>query len=344
MFIAINAAGKIGAKYILDMELLGRPILEYHLRLAKALGAKKLLIILSREKQKDAALLISGYSIEHYFVENEAVTGADIILDIRDIYNLQTAQKSWRMQGSLKQSLIWRLNEEKDLGYAEAELKRSLWFPIGRYYIVPIAKFLSDRLARTKITPNQVTLVSFILGIASGFLLLFSYWPFYPIAALCHLLSWILDITDGKLARKKRVVSGYGAWFDSTIGEAMDYLVHLFIVFSIYLKTGQLWVVWAGVAYFIGKHIALFAMQTSAERFADTRDDSGVSVLDSGFRRTFSESLHFIHDADVRVHFLVLAILLNVPAVPLTTYAVYYNIWFIMKLGLEYIRFRRGVR
>jgi phosphatidylglycerophosphate synthase len=84
---------------------------------------------------------------------------------------------------------------------------------------------ISYRLARTAITPNQVTLANTALGLLSAWLFSFvGYWP-HVIAALMFLVSVTIDGVDGELARLKMVESPWGARLDVLT----DNLVHVAI-------------------------------------------------------------------------------------------------------------------
>ena len=82
---------------------------------------------------------------------------------------------------------------------------------------------ISLRLARTAITPNQVTLANTALGLLSAWLFSVpSYWP-RLIAALMFLVSVTFDGVDGELARLKMTESRLGARLDVMT----DNLVHV---------------------------------------------------------------------------------------------------------------------
>ena len=82
---------------------------------------------------------------------------------------------------------------------------------------------ISLRLARTAITPNQVTLANTAFGLVSAWLFSFpDYWP-RLIAALMFLASVTFDGVDGELARLKMTESRFGARLDVTT----DNLVHV---------------------------------------------------------------------------------------------------------------------
>jgi phosphatidylglycerophosphate synthase len=82
---------------------------------------------------------------------------------------------------------------------------------------------ISLRLARTAITPNQVTLANTALGLTSAWLFSSAgYWP-RLIAALMFLVSVTFDGVDGELARLKMTESRFGARLDVLT----DNLVHV---------------------------------------------------------------------------------------------------------------------
>ncbi len=84
---------------------------------------------------------------------------------------------------------------------------------------------ISLKLARTAVTPNQVTLGNTALGLLSAWLFsLPSYWP-RVVAALLFLVSVTLDGVDGELARLKMAESRWGARLDVLT----DNLVHVAI-------------------------------------------------------------------------------------------------------------------
>lgn len=73
---------------------------------------------------------------------------------------------------------------------------------------IPLVYFMVNF---TRITPNIISILSLILGIASAVLY---FYGFVISAAVMYLLSYILDATDGKVARLTNTGKNYGAWFD----------------------------------------------------------------------------------------------------------------------------------
>jgi len=75
-----------------------------------------------------------------------------------------------------------------------------------------ISTYLTYIIANnTRLTPNQITLISLILAFISG---LFFYFNYYLLGAIIFQLSYIFDIVDGALARVTNKTSRIGAFFD----------------------------------------------------------------------------------------------------------------------------------
>ena len=73
---------------------------------------------------------------------------------------------------------------------------------------------LSLRLARTRITPNQVTMINTVLGFGCAALLASTFYWLRLCGALLFLLSITLDGVDGELARLRMLESRFGERLD----------------------------------------------------------------------------------------------------------------------------------
>src|SRR5262249_37403488 len=88
-----------------------------------------------------------------------------------------------------------------------------------------ISRALTRLLLPTGVSPNQITLLSLMLGISSGLLYsMGAYWSAVS-GALVFLLSTIIDGCDGEVARLSFLESKLGRYLD-IIG---DNVVHLFL-------------------------------------------------------------------------------------------------------------------
>ena len=75
---------------------------------------------------------------------------------------------------------------------------------IDRYIIRKISGFISGFLSRTPVTPNQVTIISLILGIISGIFFSLGEYTYTIMAGLLYFLSTVFDQCDGEVARQTR--------------------------------------------------------------------------------------------------------------------------------------------
>jgi archaetidylinositol phosphate synthase len=87
-------------------------------------------------------------------------------------------------------------------------------------YLDPVA----DVFVRLRVTPNQISVLSLLAGIACALLF---FQRMFAIGALFLLLSAVLDLTDGIVARKTDRHTDFGAAFDWIVDKYVDALVLL---------------------------------------------------------------------------------------------------------------------
>lgn len=98
------------------------------------------------------------------------------------------------------------------------------------YVCRPIAAVLVDGVKGTKITPNQITLMSYVVAMAAAALLVFL--PGHVgliVAIVVYQASYVLDCADGMLARWRGI--------QSTPGHLLDFLMDELKAFAILAAT-----------------------------------------------------------------------------------------------------------
>ncbi|MFF4423173.1 DUF5941 domain-containing protein [Streptomyces sp. NPDC001549] len=91
------------------------------------------------------------------------------------------------------------------------------------FCISPYSRYIARWCARRGLTPNQVTTASLITAlIAAGCAATGERWG-YAAAGVLLLVSFVLDCTDGQLARYSLQYSTMGAWLDATFDRAKEY-------------------------------------------------------------------------------------------------------------------------
>ena len=113
------------------------------------------------------------------------------------------------------------------LAHGEKILLRRLTKPtdgwVSRYVNRPISTRISRWLVRTPVTPNMVTLVTFLSGLLGAwFVLDGTYWTVL-LGAFLFQVSSVLDGCDGEVAVLTFSESKYGSWLD-TITDNLTYL------------------------------------------------------------------------------------------------------------------------
>lgn len=103
---------------------------------------------------------------------------------------------------------------------------------VYRRFSRPLAKVLS----KTSISPNSITIVAALIGVASGFLIAFG--EIY-LAVLVIFVSQILDCTDGDLARMTGRVTRKGAYIDRVFDRFVDSAI---VAGMVALNPSKLWI------------------------------------------------------------------------------------------------------
>jgi phosphatidylglycerophosphate synthase len=126
-------------------------------------------------------------------------------------------------------ALLSRIRE----GYRRTRKPNDIFW--NRFVARPLAAPLVVALERTRVTPNQVTLLSLLVFLVSASLLVLLPGPRGLLAAVIVLeLSYVLDCVDGQLARLRGSSSPIGAHFDFLMDELKAFVL-------VGVVAGRLW-------------------------------------------------------------------------------------------------------
>ncbi len=95
---------------------------------------------------------------------------------------------------------------------------------VSRHLNRRISRPIARALARTPITPNQVTIATLGVSVASFFAFLYGH---NVIGALLAQASSVVDGIDGDLARLKKMTSVFGGFLDAIVDRYSDALIYL---------------------------------------------------------------------------------------------------------------------
>ncbi|NEB70641.1 CDP-alcohol phosphatidyltransferase family protein, partial [Streptomyces fulvissimus] len=91
------------------------------------------------------------------------------------------------------------------------------------FAISPYSRYIARWCARRNLTPNQVTTASLITALIAAGCAATGTRGGYVAAGILLLVSFVLDCTDGQLARYSLQYSTMGAWLDATFDRAKEY-------------------------------------------------------------------------------------------------------------------------
>lgn len=91
------------------------------------------------------------------------------------------------------------------------------------HFISPYSRYIARWCARRGLTPNQVTTASLITALIAAGCAATGTRGGYVAAGVLLILSFVLDCTDGQLARYSLQYSTMGAWLDATFDRAKEY-------------------------------------------------------------------------------------------------------------------------
>ncbi|MFE5810536.1 DUF5941 domain-containing protein [Streptomyces sp. NPDC056491] len=114
------------------------------------------------------------------------------------------------------------------------------------FCISPYSRYIARWCARRGLTPNQVTTASLITAlIAAGCAATGDRWG-YVAAGVLLLVSFVLDCTDGQLARYSLQYSTMGAWLDATFDRAKEYSFYAGLALGAASNGDDLWALAVG--------------------------------------------------------------------------------------------------
>lgn len=132
--------------------------------------------------------------------------------------------------------------------------------PLNRALVHRLSRALVDRLVDTPITPNQVSVASFVAGgLGAAACVLRLSWPWAAFGVLACLILWhVLDGADGDLARRTGRASPLGELIDGVCDHASQVVLYVAVALALERSLGG-WA-WAAAWTAGGSH----AIQSNA--------------------------------------------------------------------------------
>ncbi|MFF6942940.1 DUF5941 domain-containing protein [Streptomyces lavendulae] len=147
------------------------------------------------------------------------------------------------------------------------------------FFISPYSRYIARWCARRGLTPNQVTTASLVTAlIAAGCAATGDRWG-YVVAGVLLLVSFVLDCTDGQLARYSLQYSTMGAWLDATFDRAKEYSFYAGLALGSARNGDDVWALALGAMILMTcRHVVDFAFnEANHDATANTSPTAALS-------------------------------------------------------------------
>jgi CDP-L-myo-inositol myo-inositolphosphotransferase len=181
--------------------------------------------------------------------------------------------------------------------------------PVSRYINRPLSVRISRYLSRLPVTPNQISLGSFLCSLIAAGLFAFGGYPALLAGGVVAQFASIIDGCDGEIARLKFRQSDFGGWFDAVLDRYADALLLFGLTWHAYGGRADGIVLLTGFLAIIGS----FMLSYTADKY-----DHFISA-----RMTVVRSLRI--GRDIRLFIIFLGALFNQPFLALLVIAVVMN-------------------
>jgi len=175
-------------------------------------------------------------------------------------------------------------------------LERRLWASMGSssdgivdtYFNRPLGRVLSKALTHTAVSPNQVTVVAALIGLASAWFFAEGNYTAGILGAFLLQLSALVDCVDGELARVMFKESPIGKWLDLGLDQVVHVAVFAAIAIGASRESENAPVLWLGLSAVVGALIS-FPVVVRARRLANKETDTRLEkFMDAASTRDFT--------------------------------------------------------
>lgn len=148
---------------------------------------------------------------------------------------------------------------------------RISWWEV--IFINPLAYRLTWLFANyTRFTPNQITIMSFILGILSAYFFIHGKWPYLVIGAFLFELSYIVDCIDGRIARLKRLESKFGAFLDTMVDITKYFAIVICLIYGQYSITKDESIFLLGYAFIFLEMMSMTGIHSGGSNYNTNKE------------------------------------------------------------------------
>ncbi|MFD2010623.1 DUF5941 domain-containing protein [Streptomyces narbonensis] len=146
------------------------------------------------------------------------------------------------------------------------------------FFISPYSRYIARWCARRGLTPNQVTTASLLTALLAAGCAATGERGGYVAAGVLLLVSFVLDCTDGQLARYSLQYSTLGAWLDATFDRAKEYAFYAGLALGAARNGDDVWALALGAMVLMTcRHVVDFAFYEAT--YDSTAGKSATAAL-----------------------------------------------------------------
>ncbi len=194
--------------------------------------------------------------------------------------------------------------------------------PVSRYLTRPISVQFSRQLVKLDITPNQISVFSFLISLLAAGLFALNGYPALLVGGILAQLASIIDGCDGEVARLKYQGSDFGGWFDAVLDRYADAFLLLGLTWHLLSAEPRGWVLFTGFMAIIGSFMLSYTADKYDNLMRERIKSGGKTQLRMG--------------RDVRVFLIFLGAAANLVLPVLVVIAVVMNLETLRRVRVAY--------
>ncbi|MFD8644242.1 DUF5941 domain-containing protein [Streptomyces zaomyceticus] len=149
------------------------------------------------------------------------------------------------------------------------------------FFISPYSRYIARWCARRGLTPNQVTTASLLTALIAAGCAATGERGGYIAAGVLLLVSFVLDCTDGQLARYALKYSTMGAWLDATFDRAKEYAFYAGLALGAARNGDDVWALALGAMVLMTcRHVVDFSFNEANAESTGATAKTGLALSD----------------------------------------------------------------
>ncbi len=189
--------------------------------------------------------------------------------------------------------------------------------PVSRWLNRPLSIRLTRLLLRFPVTPNQISIASFLISLIAAVLFLLPSRFALACGGVLAQAASVVDGCDGEVARLKSLGSDYGGWLDAVLDRYADAFLLFGLTWHHWIVNHQPGVLWIGFFAVIGS----FMLSYTADKY------------DRRMKERFAAGMFSLRlGRDLRVFLIFLGAVLNQIMIVLTAIAFLMNLETVRRL------------